>query len=184
MESSDAAKKLETAEGHKNKGNEFFKVADFPSAVVWYTEAIDTGVEDPKKQAIYLANRAFAQIKLENYGFAIEDATKAIEKDPMYPKGYYRRASAYFALGKYKNAATNFKRVFDLSGDKDSEEKYKLANKMHKAQLLADAITVQDSIDSIATNLTDIVVPESYTGPRLEEGEQITHEWVVKLCEG
>lgn len=68
-------------------------------------------VEDLKKQAIYYANRAFAHIKLENYGFAIEDATEAIKKDANYPKGYYRRASAYFALGKYKNAAANFKRV-------------------------------------------------------------------------
>lgn len=71
-------------------------------------------VEDGKKAAIYYANRAFAHIKLENYGFAIEDSTKAVNKDPTYPKGYYRRASAYFALGKYKNATANFKRVTSI----------------------------------------------------------------------
>jgi len=50
------------------------------------------------------------------------------------------------------------KKVTELSSDKDAEEKYKLASKMHKAQLLADAISVQDSLDQIATNLNDIVV--------------------------
>ena len=48
--------------------------------------------------------------------------------------------------------------VFDISADKDAEEKYKLASKLHKAQLLADAISVQDNLDQIATNLNDIVV--------------------------
>jgi len=88
-----------------------FLDAEFSEAIEWYTQAIDVDVEDPKKQAIYYSNRAFAHIKLENYGFAIEDATRAISKDPNFAKGYYRRASAYFALGKYKQAAANFKRV-------------------------------------------------------------------------
>jgi len=86
-------------------------------------------------------------------------------------------------LGKYKNASANFKRVFDISADKDAEEKYKLASKLHKAQLLADAISVQDNLDQIATNLNDIVVPDSYTGPKLAEDEEITKEWVLKLMD-
>ena len=61
--------------------------------------------------AIYYANRAFVNIKLENYGFAVDDGTQAINKDPTYPKGYYRRGSAQFALGKYQLALQNFKRV-------------------------------------------------------------------------
>jgi len=183
MESSEAVQKLEVAEAHKNKGNDHFKKSEFSEAIEWYTKAIEVGVEDQKKQAIYLANRAFAHIKLENYGFAIEDATQAIAKDNTYPKGYYRRASAYFALGKYQNASANFKRVTDMSSDKDAEEKYKLAKKMHMEQLLADAISTQDSLDSIVTNLNEIIVPDSYTGPKLAEEEEITKEWVVKLLE-
>ncbi len=64
--------------------------------------------------AVYYSNRAFTHIKLENYGFAIDDASQAVNKDGNYAKAYYRRASALFALGKYKNALANFKRVSTL----------------------------------------------------------------------
>jgi serine/threonine-protein phosphatase 5 len=184
MESSDAARKLENAEAHKTRGNEHFKLGKYEEALEDYTKAIEEDVEDGKKAAIYYANRAFSHIKLENYGFAIEDATQAVAKDGTYPKGYYRRATAYFALGKYKNAVSNFKRVLDISGDKDAEEKYKMANKMHKEKLLADAISVENSMEEInAATLKDIIVPESYTGPRLEEEDPLTSEWVIKLMD-
>jgi serine/threonine-protein phosphatase 5 len=50
------------------------------------------------KSAIYLSNRAFAHIKMENYGLAIEDANEAIKLDPNYAKSYYRKADSYIAL--------------------------------------------------------------------------------------
>jgi serine/threonine-protein phosphatase 5 len=184
MESSEAVQKLEAAEAFKNKGNEYFKESKFSEALEEYTKAIELNVEEAKKAAIYYANRSFAQIKLENYGFAIEDATQAINKDPNYPKGYYRRASAYFALGKYKNAVANFKRVYEISGDKDAEEKYKMASKTHKEKMLADAISVENAIEQITlSSFKDISVPDSYNGPRLEEDEEVSREWVLKLLD-
>ncbi len=48
------------------------------------------------------ANRAFSQLKCENYGSAIEDAATAIKLDPSYPKAYYRRGSAQMALQHFK----------------------------------------------------------------------------------
>lgn len=54
----------------------------FPQAVVGYTRAIDL---DPSN-AVYYSNRAFAHIKLENFGSAIADATKSLELDPTYVK--------------------------------------------------------------------------------------------------
>ena len=91
-----------------------FLASKYEEALEEYTKAIDLDVADNKKAAIYYTNRAFAQLKLENYGFALEDSTKAIGKDPTFAKGYYRRGGAYFALGKYKSAAANFKRVRHL----------------------------------------------------------------------
>lgn len=38
------------------------------------------------ENAVYWANRAFAHTKLEEYGCAILDATKAVEIDPKYSK--------------------------------------------------------------------------------------------------
>jgi hypothetical protein len=64
--------------------------------------------------AVYFGNRAFAHIKLEEYGSAVEDATVAIELDPAYVKGYYRRGDSYLALGKFKLALKDLKTVGGL----------------------------------------------------------------------
>lgn len=47
-----------------------------------YTKAISI---DPQN-AVYFANRAFAHIKLEEYGSAVADASQAIEIDSTYAK--------------------------------------------------------------------------------------------------
>lgn len=46
-------------------------------------------------------------IKSESYGSAIADADLSLELDPEYIKGYYRRASGNFSLGKYKVSLTH-----------------------------------------------------------------------------
>ena len=51
-------------------------------AIELYGKAIDC---DPLN-AVYHANRAFAHIRIETYGSAVEDATEAITIDPKYVK--------------------------------------------------------------------------------------------------
>jgi len=63
-----------------------------------YSEAIYCTVP-PKKKAIYYCNRALVNIKLENYAIALFDSKDSIKYDPTYVKAYYRRGSAYVALG-------------------------------------------------------------------------------------
>jgi serine/threonine-protein phosphatase 5 len=41
----------------------------------------------------------------------LNDANKSLELDPKYIKGYYRRASANLALGKFKNALRDYEYV-------------------------------------------------------------------------
>lgn len=48
---------------------------------------------------------------MEAYGFAIADASKAIELDPGYVKAYYRRALSLMAIVKNKEALKDFKTV-------------------------------------------------------------------------
>ncbi|TYH22002.1 hypothetical protein ES288_A04G091400v1 [Gossypium darwinii] len=43
-------------------------------------------IELNSQNAVYWANRSLAHTKLEEYGSAIQDATKAIEVDPKYSK--------------------------------------------------------------------------------------------------
>lgn len=54
----------------------------YGAAVSLYTKAVEL---DPQN-AVYYANRAFAHIKLEEYGSAVADASKAIEVDSTYAK--------------------------------------------------------------------------------------------------
>lgn len=54
--------------------------------------------------AIYLSNRAFSHIKMENYGLAISDAEEAMLKHPQYAKAYYRKADACIALNQLEEA--------------------------------------------------------------------------------
>jgi len=54
----------------------------YPAAVVAYTEAIQFN----PSVAAYYSNRAFAHVRLENYGSAVADASKALELDSRFTK--------------------------------------------------------------------------------------------------
>jgi serine/threonine-protein phosphatase 5 len=61
---------------------------------------------------------------LENYGYAISDAEEAIKLDPSFLKAYYRRASAYMALGKFKESLKDFRSVVKYApNDPDAKAK-------------------------------------------------------------
>jgi len=94
---------LKLAEELKEEGNKLLNKNKFADAVDKFTDAINLGIET-KKNSIYYSNRAFCNIKLENFGFAIQDANKAIEIDENYIKAYYRRASANLFLFDYEEA--------------------------------------------------------------------------------
>jgi serine/threonine-protein phosphatase 5 len=81
---------LEKATELKNKGNAAFKAQDWPAAVDFYTQAIDLYDKEPS----FYTNRAQANIKLESYGLAVQDADKAIELDPNNVKVRSYRPSA------------------------------------------------------------------------------------------
>lgn len=80
---------------------------DYDTAIGLYTKAIDANPNN----AIYYGNRSFAYVKTECFGYALTDATKAINLDKSYIKGFYRRAAAYMSLGKFKEALRDFEYV-------------------------------------------------------------------------
>lgn len=57
----------------------------FAQAIDLYTQAIEVNSQN----AVYWANRSIAHLKLEEYGSAIQDASKAIEVDPKYSKACF-----------------------------------------------------------------------------------------------
>ena len=89
----------------KEKANKFFAQGIYEEAIDNYTTAITFNPNVPA----YFSNRSLgfqgvnvANFKLELYGSALQDADSALQIDPSFVKGYYRRASANMAIGKLK----------------------------------------------------------------------------------
>uniref|UniRef100_W5NC97 Uncharacterized protein n=1 Tax=Lepisosteus oculatus TaxID=7918 RepID=W5NC97_LEPOC len=96
-----------SAEELKEKANKYFKEKDYENAIKFYTEALELNPEN----AIYYSNRSLAYLRTECYGYALADATRALEIDKSYIKGYYRRAASNMALGKFKAALKDYETV-------------------------------------------------------------------------
>ncbi|GJQ15286.1 hypothetical protein GpartN1_g7077.t1 [Galdieria partita] len=154
----------------------------YTQACELYTQAIQLA-----PCAILYANRALARTKMEEYGYAYMDACKSIEWDPKYPKGYYRRAVANFALGKYKAALEDFKKVLQLvPHDADAMAKKKECERRIREQAFAKAID-SDAVKPLSLFETmdyhSIVVEDSYQGPRWEQEENISESFCYELIE-
>ncbi|KAH9241735.1 hypothetical protein K456DRAFT_656874 [Colletotrichum gloeosporioides 23] len=72
----------EQAVAFKNQGNKAFSAHDWPTAIEFYTKAIELNDKEPT----FFTNRAQANLKSEAYGYAIADCTKAIELNPKFVK--------------------------------------------------------------------------------------------------
>jgi len=156
----------------KNKGNKALMGGHPLGAIGFYSEALDLlGEDDPN--AIILSNRAQAFIKVENYGLAISDATLAIETDSSYPKAYYRRGTAEFALNKPKQARKDFKMVCKLRPkDKDARLRYSQCDKLVKQAAFASAIQSEETIPlSESFEANDIIINTGYDGPHPSGGD-------------
>ncbi|KAA0061672.1 serine/threonine-protein phosphatase 5 [Cucumis melo var. makuwa] len=130
------------AEELKSQANEAFKAHKYAQAIDLYTQAIELNGQN----AVYWANRAFAHTKLEEYGSAIQDASKAIEIDPKYSKGYYRRGAAFLAMGKLKEALKDFQQLKKICpNDPDAAKKLKECEKAVMKLKFEEAISVPES---------------------------------------
>uniref|UniRef100_A0A7S2W191 Serine/threonine-protein phosphatase n=1 Tax=Mucochytrium quahogii TaxID=96639 RepID=A0A7S2W191_9STRA len=164
----------------KNEGNEYFKAMRYTQAISAYTESIQNS-----PTAVAYANRAFAYLRIETFGLAREDAKSAIELDPKYVKAYYRLGSAHAALGHYKDALKVFRRVCVLAPkDRDARAKYKQVEKEVKRIAFEEAIAVEQAAPLSETlNLDEMIIPDSYSGPRLPEGDVVTKEFVEEMVQ-
>ncbi|XP_008480137.1 serine/threonine-protein phosphatase 5 [Diaphorina citri] len=128
----------ERAEKLKAEANEHFKNQAYNKAIELYSAAIEVN-----PTAIYYANRSFAYLKTEAIGYALNDASKAIELDQTYTKAYYRRAAAYMSLGKFKLALRDYEAVHKARpNDKDAKAKFTECNKIVKRLAFEKAISV------------------------------------------
>mmetsp|Transcript_19722 Transcript_19722/g.29628 ORF Transcript_19722/g.29628 Transcript_19722/m.29628 type:complete len:539 (-) Transcript_19722:96-1712(-) len=152
----------------KQEGNGFLTSGKYLDAIRLYSEAL----EYTPTNAIVLSNRAQAYIKVENYGLAIIDADAAILSDKSYAKGYYRRASANFALNKFKFARKDFRQVCKIKPkDRDARSKLAECEKAIKEEAFAAAIMGPHSEPLSATyDPNSITIDSNYDGPHPLDG--------------
>lgn len=138
-----------------------------------------------KNLHIYYSNRAFCQLKLENFGSAIVDATEAISLKNDFAKAYYRRGCSKYAMTKYREALKDFKILCKLTPtDRDARAKLKDCEKVIQEERFALAIRGELSKPVSEVIVTDdIHVDASYDGPVYNRGDKVDAAWVTSLLE-
>mmetsp|Transcript_15393 Transcript_15393/g.19234 ORF Transcript_15393/g.19234 Transcript_15393/m.19234 type:complete len:490 (-) Transcript_15393:160-1629(-) len=127
----------------KQRGNKELAAGHFTAAVRYYTAALALTPSNPP----LLSNRALAYIKLESYGLAIQDASRAITTDPTFAKAFYRRGTANFALQKAKLARKDFRQVCKLKPkDRDARAKLAECEKAVREAAFAMAIESEETL--------------------------------------
>jgi serine/threonine-protein phosphatase 5 len=108
------------------------------------------------------------------------DADSAIKISPTFAKAYYRRAAAYCALNRWKNAVEDFRKTCQLiPKDLDAKQKYEWSVKEKKYRDLGRSLDDGSSAKKITED--SVVVESAYTGPVLNDLKDLTQEWVINL---
>ncbi|KFH73207.1 hypothetical protein MVEG_00428 [Podila verticillata NRRL 6337] len=88
------------AEEFKAQGNKAFLAKDYPTAIDFFSKAIEL---DASNHVLY-SNRSACYASQKNYQAALEDGEKTVELKADWAKGYGRKAAALFGLGRYPEA--------------------------------------------------------------------------------
>ncbi|CBY35511.1 unnamed protein product [Oikopleura dioica] len=99
-----------SADALKNEGNELLKNNDLEGAIEKYTEAITI---NPSNK-VFFSNRSAAYAKKSEYQKAHDDAVKAIELEPTWPKGYSRKGAALVGLNRLEEAKIAYEESLKL----------------------------------------------------------------------
>jgi tetratricopeptide (TPR) repeat protein len=99
----------------KEEGNNNFAQGKFNEAVTCYTKGIEI---DENSESLW-SNRAAAYLKLGLHTEALSDAEKCISVNPVFIKGYHRKAVALKLLGQETNAYETYLVAIEKCG-KDS----------------------------------------------------------------
>mmetsp|Transcript_11466 Transcript_11466/g.31287 ORF Transcript_11466/g.31287 Transcript_11466/m.31287 type:complete len:331 (+) Transcript_11466:136-1128(+) len=113
-----------SAQELKEAGNKHFGDGEWSQAKDLYTQAIAL---DPHN-AVLFSNRSAAALQLAELEDAVKDADKAIELNPSWDKGYYRKGCALEAAGKDMEALAAYRSA--LERNNENGELHRLVRKM------------------------------------------------------
>ncbi|KAH9485179.1 Serine/threonine-protein phosphatase T [Psilocybe cubensis] len=173
----------------KAAANKAFTSHEFNDAARLYSESIQ---KNPNEPTVW-CNRAYARMKLEEYGYALTDASQAITLDPKYAKAYYRRATCYMQVMKYQAAVADFKKVLALEPNNDTVRGQLVSTqKLIRKIEFEKAIEVEGEKDPVV-RCREIIqeggceVDSNYTGPKLPQSEDgkfyMTQEFLQEMIE-
>lgn len=116
---SEAAKGGPTEESEKLKGqgNAAMQKKDYPTAIDFYTKALEISPLNP----IYLSNRAAAYSASQKHELAKNDAELATVADPKYTKAWSRLGLSRFALGDAKGSMEAYQKGIEAEGNGGSD---------------------------------------------------------------
>lgn len=120
-----------TAESLKELGNACVRGEKFAEALIHYSAAIKLS---PKDHALY-SNRSLAFLREKQFYYANLDAETAIQLNPSWPKGHFRKAEVMLAVGHYDLALLYYGRAIQLQpGDRTLLLAAQKAAKLSKQQ--------------------------------------------------
>jgi hypothetical protein len=119
----------------REEGNALFKAGDHMGALAKYKEALP---HDSLNPALHL-NVAAAQLKLELWSAAVDEATVVVELTcGGSSKAFFRRATAHEKMDNFKQAADDYGRAIALEDDKVARKRQQRCLQMEKRkQVLA-----------------------------------------------
>ncbi|KAJ3829954.1 phosphoprotein phosphatase [Lentinula raphanica] len=173
----------------KAQANQAFTSHDFTNAARLYSEAIE---KNPNEPTLW-CNRAYARMKLEEFGYAISDASQAIKLDPKYAKAYYRRGTCYLQTLNHQKSISDFKKVLALEPKNDIvRTQLQATQKLFRKLEFEKAIELEGEKNPV-DRCREIIaeggceLDKSYSGPKLDvtdEGKyQITSDFVEGMIE-
>lgn len=94
----------------KERGNEFFRSGDFPSAIREYEDAVK---RDPTNAALW-NNLAAALVKIMDFNGAKAAVEKSLDRDPKYVKAWAKKGDIEFFMKEYHKAIDSYQKGLAL----------------------------------------------------------------------
>ncbi|XP_068560607.1 mitochondrial import receptor subunit TOM34 [Cebidichthys violaceus] len=137
----------------KQVGNECFKAGQYGEATTVYSQAIreleKSNKKNPEDLGILHSNRAASYLKEGNCGECVKDCNMSLEFFPFNVKSLLRRAAAYEALERYRQAYVDYKTALQI--DCNIAAAHDGTNRMTKALTEADGPSWREKLPPIPT---------------------------------
>ncbi|XP_060775118.1 mitochondrial import receptor subunit TOM34 isoform X1 [Neoarius graeffei] len=137
----------------KQTGNDCFKTGQYGDAISFYNQAIEvlkkSGQKNQEDLGILYSNRAAAYLKDGNCSECIKDCSVSLELVPFGIKSLLRRAAAYEAMERYRQAYVDYKTALQI--DCNLPAAHDGTNRMTKALTEMDGPSWREKLPPIPT---------------------------------